>query len=218
VDLELGLAEVAKIEGEGGEALAVKVDVRSPAEAGEMVAAAVSRWGRVDVLVNNAGITGLTAPLAEYPEEEFRRILEVDLMGVFHCLKAALPPMLERGYGRVVNIASVAAKEGSPGMPAYSAAKAAVVGLTRSAGKELARSGILVNCVLPGAIGGTGIGAGVDLSNPLVAQRMASQSSFPINRLGEPREVAELVAFLASPRCTFSAGAAFDVSGGRLQP
>jgi 2-dehydro-3-deoxy-L-rhamnonate dehydrogenase (NAD+) len=173
------------------------------------VAAFVTRVGRVDVLVNNAGVAGLTAPVEEYPVDEWRRVLDVNLTGTFLCTRRCVPPMRERGYGRIVNIASIAGKEGNANMSAYSASKAGVIALTKSAGKELARSGILVNCVVP-AVFDTGLThAASDEEQELFASRV------PLGRMGRPEELAELVAWLASERCSFSTGAVFDISGGR---
>jgi 3-oxoacyl-[acyl-carrier protein] reductase len=173
------------------------------------VAAFVTRVGRVDVLVNNAGVAGLTAPVEEYPVDEWRRVLDVNLTGTFLCTRRCIPPMRERGYGRIVNIASIAGKEGNANMSAYSASKAGVIALTRSAGKELARSGILVNCVVP-AVFDTGLTHAASAEEQeLFASRV------PLGRMGRPEELAELVAWLASERCSFSTGAVFDISGGR---
>jgi 3-oxoacyl-[acyl-carrier protein] reductase len=173
------------------------------------VAAFVTRVGRVDVLVNNAGVAGLTAPVEEYPVDEWRCVLDVNLTGTFLCTRRCIPPMRERGYGRIVNIASIAGKEGNANMSAYSASKAGVIALTRSAGKELARSGILVNCVVP-AVFDTGLTHAASAEEQeLFASRV------PLGRMGRPEELAELVAWLASERCSFSTGAVFDISGGR---
>jgi NAD(P)-dependent dehydrogenase (short-subunit alcohol dehydrogenase family) len=173
------------------------------------VAAFVARVGRLDVLVNNAGVAGPTAPVEEYRVDEWRRVLDVNLTGTFLCMRHCIPPMRERAYGRIVNIASIAGKEGNANMSAYSASKAGVIALTKSVGRELARSGILVNCVVP-AVFDTG------LTHAATAdERELFASRVPLGRMGRPEELAELVAWLASDRCSFSTGAAFDISGGR---
>jgi len=194
---------------EGDDAVGVPVDVADAASAQAMVDAVLARWGRLDVLVNNAGIAGPTAPVAEYPVDAFRRVVDVNLLGVFHCTRAALRPMLDAGWGRVVNVASIAGKDGNPDMSAYSASKAAVIAFTKSAGKELATSGVLVNCVVPGVID-----AGLTVKTTQ-EERDLFRSRVPMGRMGRPEELAELVSWLASERCSFSTGAAFDLSGGR---
>jgi 3-oxoacyl-[acyl-carrier protein] reductase len=191
------------------DALAYQVDVSSPASVDEMVRRVIERYGRVDVLVNNAGVTGPAAPLAEYPYEEWRRVLSVDLDGVFNCSKAVIPHMLRQGSGRIVNIASIAGKEGNPNMCAYSAAKAAVIGLTKSLGKELATSGILVNCVTPAVIE-------TELLRELTPEAVQYMlQRVPMGRPGKLEEAAAMVSWLASEECSFSTGAVFDLSGGR---
>jgi len=192
-----------------GETLAVPVDVTDPVSAAAMRDAVLGRWGRVDVLVNNAGIAGPTAPVTDYPPDAWQRVIAVNLTGVFHCTRACLPPMIAAGYGRVVNIASIAGKDGNPGMSAYSASKAGVIAFTKSVGKETAKTGVLVNCVVPGVLD-----AGLTDLAP-EAERELFLSRIPMGRMGRPEELAELVSWLASERCSFSTGAAFDLSGGR---
>jgi 3-oxoacyl-[acyl-carrier protein] reductase len=187
----------------------VHMDVTDPTSARATVTACVERFGHLDVLVNNAGVTGPSAPLHEYGDDDWRRVLSVDLDGTFNCCKAVLPHMLERGSGRIVNIASIAGKEGNPNMCAYSAAKAGVIGLTKSLGKELATTGVLVNCVTP---------AVVDTEllrelTPDAVQYMVDR--VPMHRTGKVEEIAAMVAWLASEECSFSTGAVFDISGGR---
>ena len=194
---------------EAGDTMAVAVDVADADSAQAMVDAVVARWGRLDVLVNNAGIAGPTSPVADYPVDAFRQVVDVNFLGVFHCTRAALRPMLGAGWGRVVNVASIAGKDGNPDMSAYSASKAAVIAFTKSAGKELARSGVLVNCVVPGVID-----AGLTVKTTQ-EERDLFRSRVPMGRMGRPEELAELVSWLASERCSFSTGAAFDLSGGR---
>ena len=173
------------------------------------VTGVLERHGRLDVLVNNAGVAGQTSPVDVYPVDEWRRVLEVNLTGTFLCMRRCIPPMRERGYGRIVNVASIAGKEGNPNMSAYSASKAGVIALTKSAGKELARSGILVNCAVP-AVFDTGM-----TRHATAEERELFASRVPMGRMGRPEELAELVAWLSSERCSFSTGAAFDLSGGR---
>ena len=175
------------------------------------VAAAESRaaLGKVDILVASAGITGATGPVHEYPLDSWRRVVEVNLSGVFHCCRAIVPLMLENGYGRIVNVASVAGKEGNPNASAYSASKAGVIGFTKSLGKELARSGVLVNSITPATF-----------ESPILAQLPESQveymrSRIPMGRLGDVAESAALICWLASEECSFSTAATFDTSGGR---
>ncbi len=168
-----------------------------------------SALGRIDILIASAGITGPNTPLWEYPIEEWRRVFDVDVHGVFYCNRAVVPLMRKADYGRIVNIASIAGKEGNPNAAAYSAAKAAVIGLTKSLGKELARSGIRVNCVTPAAV-----------ETPIFAQMTDAQITFmkgkiPMGRFGLVEEIAALVCWLAGEECSFSTGAVFDISGGR---
>jgi 3-oxoacyl-[acyl-carrier protein] reductase len=165
--------------------------------------------GKIDILVACAGITGPNASVWEYPIAEWDRVIDVNLNGVFYCNRAVVPHMLRNGYGRIVNIASIAGKEGNPNAAAYSASKAGVIGLTKSLGKELANANVRVNCVTPAAV-----------RTPLFAQ-MSQQhidfmlSKIPLGRFGEIDEIASLVCWLSSEECSFSTGAAFDISGGR---
>ena len=200
---------IADVDVADGDDFAVQVDVTDPDSATAMCAQVLDRWGRVDVLVNNAGIAGPTAPVASYPPDAWQRVIMVNLVGVFHCTRACLPPMVAAGYGRVVNIASIAGKDGNPDMSAYSASKAGVIAFTKSVGKETAKTGVLVNCVVPGVID-----AGLTDSAP-EAERRLFLSRIPMGRMGRAEELAELVSWLASERCSFSTGAAFDLSGGR---
>jgi NAD(P)-dependent dehydrogenase (short-subunit alcohol dehydrogenase family) len=165
--------------------------------------------GRIDVLVCSAGVTGPNVPTWEYPLDAWRQVIEVNLNGLFYCNRAVVPAMLQNDYGRIVNIASVAGKEGNPNASAYSASKAAVIGLTKSLGKELAKTGVRVNCVTPAAVR-TAI---FDQMTPQHIDFMLSK--IPIGRFGAVEEIAALVCWLASEECSFSTGAVFDVSGGR---
>jgi 3-oxoacyl-[acyl-carrier protein] reductase len=188
------------------------VQVLDVADADQVTAAAGATrkaLGRIDILVNSAGITGATAPVQDFPIDSWKRVIDINLNGLFYCCRAVIPFMLENGYGRIVNISSVAGKEGNPNASAYSASKAGVIGLTKSLGKELAQSGILVNAVTPATF-----------RSPILAQLPQSQidymrSKIPMGRLGEACEVANLVAWLASEECSFSTAATFDISGGR---
>jgi NAD(P)-dependent dehydrogenase (short-subunit alcohol dehydrogenase family) len=209
VDEPTAEAEVNHISAAGGKAFAVHADVSDPVSARAMAEAVAGRAGRIDILVNNAGIGGMAAPVAEYPETEWRRVLAVDLDGVFYCTRAVLPYMLERGAGRIVNIASIAGKEGNPNMPAYSTAKAGVIGFTKALGKELATTGVLVNCVTPAVVE-------TEILKQLTDEAVRYMvSKIPMARTGLPEEVAALVAWLCSDECSFSTGAVFDISGGR---
>ncbi len=173
------------------------------------LAATTEAIGSIDVLVNNAGISGPNKTTWEYAPEEWDRVLAVDLTGVYLCCRAVVPAMLAGGYGRIVNISSVAGKEGNPNAPAYSAAKAGVIGLTKSLAKELAGSGVLVNCVTPAAVE-------TDIFAQMTQEHIDyMRSKIPLGRFGAPAEIAAMVAWLASEECSFSTGAAFDLSGGR---
>jgi NAD(P)-dependent dehydrogenase (short-subunit alcohol dehydrogenase family) len=173
------------------------------------VESAVSLVGPVDILVNSAGIVGPNKPLWEVSDDEWRRTLDVNLNGTFTLCRAVVPGMRERGWGRIVNIASIAGKEGNPNLAAYSASKAAVIGLTKSLGKELATSGVLVNAIAPAVIE-TPMNAA---NTPEVLQYMVNL--IPMRRLGKADEVAALVSWLASEQCSFSTGSVYDISGGR---
>ena len=165
--------------------------------------------GKVDILVNNAGISGPILPTWEYPLIEWRRVIDINLHGVYHCCRSVIKGMLDYGYGRIVNIASIAGKEGNPGAAAYSASKAGVIGLTKSLGKELADKGILVNCITPAAVR-------TDIFDQITEEHIEYMlSKIPMGRLGKVEEMAALVCWLVSEECSFSTGAIFDISGGR---
>jgi NAD(P)-dependent dehydrogenase (short-subunit alcohol dehydrogenase family) len=188
---------------------AVRVDVSDEASVQKACQETAGIGGAIDILVNSAGITGPNAAVWDYPPEEWDRVMNVNLRGPFLCCRAVVPQMRERNYGRIVNIASVAGKEGNPNASAYSASKAAVIALTKSLGKELAQSGIRVNCITPAAVR-TGI---FDQMSQQHIDYMLSK--IPMSRFGQVDEIAALVAWLASEECSFSTGAVFDVSGGR---
>jgi 2-dehydro-3-deoxy-L-rhamnonate dehydrogenase (NAD+) len=184
-------------------------DVTDPASIAAALAATAAQIGPPDILVNNAGITGPNHPLDRYPIEEWRRVIEIDLMGVYHCCRAVVPLMRRQNRGRIVNIASIAGKEGNPNASAYSAAKAGVIGLTKSLGKELAETGIRVNAVAPAA-------AKTDIFNQMSEAQIAYMlSKIPMGRFVQVEEIAALVAWLCSDECSFATGAVFDISGGR---
>ncbi|MBN8896894.1 MAG: SDR family oxidoreductase [Rhodospirillales bacterium] len=185
------------------------LDVTDPEAVQAAAAEAAAALGRIDILVASAGITGPNHPTWEYPVDAWDRVIDINLKGVFYCNRAIVPLMQRTGYGRIVNIASIAGKEGNPNASAYSASKAGVIGLTKSLGKELATSNIRVNCVTPAAV-----------RTPLFAQMTEQQidwmlSKIPAGRFGEVDEIASLVLWLASEECSFSTGAVFDISGGR---
>jgi len=192
-----------------GGALTHALDVADPAAVAGAAIATAEVLGRIDVLVCSAGITGPNAPTWEYPVDAWRQVIDVNLNGLFYCNRAVVPVMLRSDYGRIVNIASVAGKEGNPNASAYSTSKAGVIGLTKSLGKELAKTGIRVNCVTPAAV------------RTAIFDQMSQQhidfmlSKIPLARFGTVDEIAALVCWLASEECSFSTGAVVDLSGGR---
>jgi len=202
-----GVEAAARSIGRG--ALALVGDVTRTKDVDGAVAGVESAWGRLDVLVNNAGITGRSFPIWELSDDDWQRVIDVDLTSVFLCSRAAVKVMLRQGSGRIVNIASIAGKEGNPTLVPYSTAKAGVIGLTKALAKEVATRGILVNAVAPAVIG-----------TELLEQMERSTvdllvSKIPMGRVGKPEEVAALVVWLASDECSFSTGAVYDLSGGR---
>jgi 3-oxoacyl-[acyl-carrier protein] reductase len=206
-DRDAGRLEAARAE--AGAADIQALDIANPAAVAQAAAAAETALGRIDVLVCSAGITGPNLPLADYPEADWQQVIDVNLNGVFYCNKAVIPAMQRGGYGRIVNIASVAGKEGNPNASAYSASKAGVIGLTKSLGKELAKTGIRVNAITPAAV-----------RTAIFAQMSQAHIDFmlskiPIGRFGEIAEVTSLVCWLASREASFTTGAVFDISGGR---
>jgi 3-oxoacyl-[acyl-carrier protein] reductase len=226
----LGRAVAARIVAEGGrvvlwdrdeEALAAAraafdvaetfaIDVSDAAAVAQVAAASSTALSdRVDILVCSAGITGATAPVHEYPLESWRQVVDVNLSGLFYCNRAVVPIMLANGYGRIVNISSVAGKEGNPNASAYSATKAAVIGLTKSLGKELAGKGVIANALTPATF-----------ESSILSQLPQSQVDYmrgkiPMGRLGEVEESAAMVCFMASEECSFTTASTFDTSGGR---
>ena len=211
----IGAAVAARIESEGGQVSvwdmqgAIRTDVSDYASVERALAQTLTELGGVDILVNCAGITGPAVPLADYPVEDWQRVVAVNLNGTFNTCRAVVPLMTAQDYGRIVNIASIAGKEGNPNASAYSASKAGVIGLTKSLGKELAKTRITVNCVTPAVI-----------RTPILEQVPQSFIDFmlakiPMGRTGTLDEAASLVCWLASDECSFSTGAVFDLSGGR---
>jgi 3-oxoacyl-[acyl-carrier protein] reductase len=193
----------------GARAAAVQVDVADYASVLDAVKRTVAKTPRIDALVNSAGITGPNTKVWDYPPEAWRQVFEVNVHGLFQCCREIAPLMRQQGYGRIVNIASVAGKDGNPNASAYSASKAAVIALTKSLGKELADVDVRVNCVTPAAVK-TAI---FDQMSPEHIQFMLSK--IPMGRFGTPEEVAALVGWLCTEDCSFSTGAVFDLSGGR---
>ena len=204
---DMALAEAKQAIGAG--TLTFALDVADPVAVARIAQATAEATGRIDALICSAGITGPNVPLADYPVDDWKKVFDVNVHGVFLCNRAVVPVMRKDDYGRIVNIASVAGKEGNPNASAYSASKAAVIGLTKSLGKELAKTGIRVNCVTPAAV------------RTAIFDQMTQQhidfmlSKIPMGRLGGVAEIAAMVCWLASEDCSFSTGAVFDLSGGR---
>ena len=207
-DIDAALvAETAKDLGDGAHPM--RVDVADPDSVEDAAQAVMQQAGQIDILVNNAGISGANAPLWEYPTDEWRRVIEINLNGVFNCCKAVVPFMRAVGYGRIVNMASVAGKEGNPNASAYSTSKAGVIALTKSLGKELADLDIAVNCITPAA-------ARTSLFDQMTEEHVAYMlSKIPRERFVALDEIAGMVAWLVSAENSFTTAATFDLSGGR---
>ncbi|MFK4058496.1 SDR family NAD(P)-dependent oxidoreductase [Brevundimonas sp. NPDC046655] len=226
----LGKASAARIVAEGGKVVLWDLNPKTLKAAAEEVGAtavvaldvsdpeaveAAARTshealgGRIDILVASAGITGATVPVHEFPLDSWKRVVDINLNGVFYCCRAVTPYMLDNGYGRIVNVASVAGKEGNPNASAYSASKAGVIGFTKSLGKELAGKGVIANSLTPATF-----------ESPILEQLPQSQvdymrSKIPMGRLGEVEESVAMVCFMASEECSFTTASTFDTSGGR---
>jgi len=199
------------------QALALAADVTQESEVADYVRAAVAKFGAIDVFYNNAGIEGDITPIVDYPVESFRRVLDVNVVGVFLGMKHVLPAMLKRNSGSIINTASIAGLIGSPSVVAYSASKHAVVGMTKSAAQECSGTGVRVNCVCPGLIDSRMLGAIIDGRNPGNAPTPMERivDRIPARRLGQATEVASIVAFLASDEASYVSGSAYTVDGGR---
>ncbi len=206
---DLDASKLEEAAREVGAAHYVPLNVAQLEEVEAAVADSSAVLGKVDILICSAGITGSTAPVHEYPVQSWLNVMSVNVDGLFYCNRTIVPLMLEHGYGRIVNVASVAGKEGNPNASAYSASKAAVIGFTKSLGKELAGKGVIANAITPATF-----------ESPILAQLPQSQvdymrSKIPMGRLGEIDESAAMVCFMASEECSFTTAATFDTSGGR---
>jgi 3-oxoacyl-[acyl-carrier protein] reductase len=209
-DLDRARAESsAKELAAAGKVIAVAVDITDEAAVGRALAETNERIGKLDIFVNNAGIAGASKTLWDYTPEEWRQVFRINVEGMYLCCRAVVPQMIERGYGRIVNVASIAGKEGNPNAAAYSASKAAVMGLTKSLAKELATKGVIVNSVTPAAV------------KTEIFQQISQAhidymlSKIPMGRFGKVEEMAAMICWLASEDCSFTTGAVFDLSGGR---
>jgi 2-dehydro-3-deoxy-L-rhamnonate dehydrogenase (NAD+) len=196
-------------EGVDGDVLAIEGDVSRSADVDRAVGQVESELGGLDVLVCSAGVGGDSLSTVDVSDDEWRRVFAINCDGTFFCNRAALRVMIPRGYGRIVNVASIAGKEGNPQAGAYSASKASVIGMTKSFGKDVAGTGVLVNCIAPAVI-----------ETPILSQLTEEHIGYmveriPLRRVGQPEEVARLIAYLASEDLSFATGACFDVSGGR---
>ncbi len=211
----IGAAIVQRLQASGAKVIiwdldgTPKVDVSNADSVQAAAARAVKELGKIDVLVNNAGIAGMAKPVVDYPIDEWRRVIDIDLTGPFLCCRAVAPSMIKAGYGRIVNIASVAGKEGNPNAAAYGAAKGGLITFTKSFGKELAQTGVLVNCVTPAAAK-TAI---FDQVTEEFTKYMLAK--IPMGRFVKVEEIAALACWLASEDCSFTTGGVFDISGGR---
>jgi 3-oxoacyl-[acyl-carrier protein] reductase len=199
----------SNVDGLRDDVLGIRGDVTRSSEADAAVERVEADLGKLDVLVCSAGVGGESIRAVDVPDEEWHRVFAVNCDGTFFCNRAAVRGMVARGYGRVVNVASIAGKEGNPMAAAYSASKAAVIAMTKSIGKEVAGTGVLVNCIAPAVI-----------DTPILAQLSEQHIGYmieriPLQRMGKPEEVARLIAYLASEDLSFSTGACFDISGGR---
>jgi NAD(P)-dependent dehydrogenase (short-subunit alcohol dehydrogenase family) len=206
---DLNADALAAAKSETGATDVVALDVSDQAAVAAAAKASEAALGKIDILVCSAGITGATAPVHEYPLDSWKRVVDINLNGLFYCCREVVPFMLTNGYGRIVNVASVAGKEGNPNASAYSATKAGVIGLTKSLGKELAEKGVIANALTPATF-----------ESPILAQLPESQvnymrSKIPMGRLGEIHESAAMVCFMASEECSFTTASTFDTSGGR---
>jgi 3-oxoacyl-[acyl-carrier protein] reductase len=208
----LGAATAERLRDDGLEVITLDLggaDVSADVTDDEALRRIAADVGPVDVLCNSAGVVGPNKPLVDTTPDEWRRTFEVNVLGTVNTLRVFVPGMVERGWGRVVNFASMAGKDGNPNLAAYSASKAAVIGLTKSVGKELATSGVLVNAIAPAVIA-------TPMNEATAPEVLAHITSLiPMKRVGRPEEVAELVSFLCSDRVSFSTGAVYDISGGR---
>lgn len=209
----LGAATAARLAKDGTEIVTIDItdgaDVTLDISDADAVRRAAAEIGPIDILINSAGIVGPNKPFWEVTDDEWKRTFAVNVDGTFNLCRAFAPSMAEAGWGRIINFASMAGKDGNPNMAAYSATKAAVIGLTKTMGKDLAKKGVLVNAIAP-AVVDTPMNAS---TAPEVLAHITSL--IPMNRVGRPEEVAELVAWLASDKCSFSTGAVYDISGGR---
>lgn len=211
VDIDKALVNqtARDIDSLGKQSLAIAVDLTCASEIQFMTKKVIQHFGTIDILVNNAGIVGPNKPLVEVTEEEWDQVMAIDLKAVFMCTRAVLPIMLKNRYGRIVNVASIAGKEGNPNLAPYSSAKAGVICLTKALAKEVCQQGIYVNSITPAVI-----------ETPILSQVTEEVANYmvskiPMGRMGKPKEVAALVRFLASDECSFTNGACIDISGGR---